>query len=135
LKFELQLDLERISTMNIQELRSAESGVSREYQTAQWQKWFAYVFCAAIGLVTGAIGVALAIGLMIIVTQISAIVFDPNSYMLIGVAVLFSLAISWLVERMLRYVMPGLDTSQRHLQVVFVFSVLIVLLEGFIFMP
>ena len=121
--------------MSVHELHSAESGVSKEYQTAQWQKWFAYVFWAAIGLVAGALGVALAIGLMIIVAQVSAIVFDPNSYMLIGVAVLFSLAISWLIERLLRYVMPGLNTSQRHLQVVFVFSVLIVLLEGFIFMP
>ena len=113
--------------MSVHELRSAESGMSKEYQTTQVQKWVAYVFLAVIGMVSGALGVALTIGLMIIVTQISAIVFDPNSYMLIGVAVFFSLGLSWLIERMLRYVMPGLNTSQRHLQVIFVFSVLIVL--------
>jgi len=121
--------------MSVHELRRVEAGMSREYQATQLQKWFTYVFFAAIGMVGGALGVALTIGLMIIVAQTFTLVFDPNSYVLIGIAVLVSLGISWLVERGLRYVFPGLNTSQQHLQVVFVFSVLVVLLEGFIFMP
>lgn len=120
--------------MSVHELRSAESGMSREYQTTQLQKWFTYVFFAAIGMVGGALGIALTIGLMIIVTQTFTLVFDPNSYILIGVAVLVSLGISWLLERVFCYIFPGLNTSQQQLQVIFVFSVLIVLLEGFIFM-
>lgn len=121
--------------MNVQELNSVRSGISRADQATQLQKWLAYIFCAAIGLVGGAIGVALTIGLMIIVTQMLAIVFEPNSYLLIGVAVLLGLGFTWLFERILRVVMPGLNLSQRHQQVIFVFSVLIVLLEGFIFIP
>ena len=121
--------------MSVHELRTAETGMSREYQATQLQKWFTYVFFAVIGMVSGAIGVALTIGLIIIVAQTFAVVFDPNSYVLIGIAVLFSLAISWLLERVLRYILPIVNSSDRHIQVVFVFSVLIVLLEGFIFMP
>jgi len=121
--------------MSVQELRPAESGMSGEYQATQLQKWFTYVFFAAIGMVGGALGVALTIGLMIIVAQTFALVFDPNSYMLIGIAVLVSLGISWLLERGLRYILPIIHTSDRHIQVIFVFSVLVVLLEGFIFMP
>lgn len=121
--------------MSVQEMSSAKAGMSREYQATQLQRWFAYFICATIGLVGGALGVALTIGLTILVVQMSAIIFYPTSYMLIGVATLFGLGISWLLERMLQYVLPFLNTSQRQLQVVFVFSVLIVLLEGFVFMP
>ena len=120
--------------MSVQELRSAESGLSKEYRTTQLQQGLAYVFCAAIGMVGGGIGVALAIGLMIIVAEISTLVFDLNSVLLIGVAALVGLGVTWLFERMIRYLMPDLKMSQRHQQVIFVFSVLVVLLESFIFM-
>ena len=120
--------------MSVHELRRVETGMSREYQATQLRKWFTYVFFAAIGLVGGGLGVALTIGVVIIVAQTFAVVFDPNSYVLIGIAVLFSLGISWLLERVFYHIFPGLNTSQQQLQVVFVFSVLIVLLEGFIFM-
>ena len=121
--------------MSVQELHSAESGVSKEYLVTQLQTWLTYAFCAAVGMVGGGIGVALAIGLMIIVAEISTLVFDLNSVLLIGVAALFGLGVTWLFERMVRYLMPGLNMSQRHQQVIFVFSVLIVLLQSFIFMP
>jgi len=121
--------------MSVHELRTTETGMSSEYQATQLQKWFTYVFFAVIGLVGGAICVALTIGLMIMVTQTFSLVFDPNSYVLVGIAVLFSLGVSWLLERVLRYVLPIANVSDRHIQVVFVFSVLIVLLEGFVFMP
>jgi hypothetical protein len=121
--------------MSVQELNSARSGISSRDQANQLQKWLTYVFCAAIGMVGGAIGVALTIGLMIMVTEMLVIVFEPNSYLLIGAAVLLGLGITWLFERILHFVMPGLALSQRHQQVIFVFSVLVVLLEGFIFMP
>jgi hypothetical protein len=121
--------------MSVHELRTAESGMSEEYQVTQLQTWLAYVFYAAVGMVGGGIGVALAIGLMIIVAETSAIVFDPNSILLIGVAILFGLGITWLLERVVRYVMTGMNMSQRHQQVIFVFSMLVVLLESFIFMP
>ena len=121
--------------MSVHELRSVESGMSKEYQTTQLQTWLAYAFCAAVGMVGGGLGVALAIGLMIIVAEMPVMVFDPNSILLIGVAALFGLGVTWLFERMVRYLMPGLKMSQRHQQVIFVFSVLVVLLEGFIFMP
>jgi hypothetical protein len=121
--------------MSVHELRTANTGVSDQYQETQLQKWISYFICATIGMVGGAIGVALTIGLMIIVVQMSAIVIFPNSYMLIGVGILFGLGISWLLDRMFRSILPFLNNSQRSLQVVFVFSVLIVLLEGFTFMP
>jgi len=121
--------------MSVQELRSAEAGISEEYQATELQKWLAYVFCAAVGMVGGGIGVALAIGLMIIVAEQSAIVFELNSTLLIAVAALFGLGITWLLERVVHYVMTGLNMTQRHQQVIFVFSMLVVLLESFIFMP
>ena len=119
--------------MSVQELNSTKTGLSTESQATQLQKWFTYIFCAAIGMVSGAMGIALTIGLMIILVQMSTIVVDPNSYVLISVAVLFGLGFSWLLERLVRFVMPGLNMSQRHQQVVFVFGVLTVLLEGVIF--
>jgi len=119
--------------MSIHELRRAESGISREYPAIQLQKGLTYAFFAAIGMVGGALGVALTIGLMIIVAQTFTMVFETNSYVLIGLAVLFSLGISWLLERGVRYIFSGLNTSRQQLQVVFVFSVLIALLEGFVF--
>jgi len=121
--------------MSVQELRSAETDISKEYMVSQLQKGLAYVFCGAVGMVGGSIGVALAIGLMIIVAEQSAIVFELNSTLLIVLAALFGLGITWLLERIVHYVMTGLNMTQRHQQVIFVFSVLVVLLESFIFVP
>jgi ABC-type lipoprotein release transport system permease subunit len=121
--------------MSIQELRSVETGISRGFELSQLQRWFLYVVCAITGMIGGAIGIALAIGLMIAVVQVFDIVFEPNSYLLMGIAVLFGLGISWLLERVARTFLSVLNSSPRHQQVIFVFAVLIILLESIVFMP
>jgi len=90
-----------------------------------------YAMCVGLGLLGGAVGVALAIGLAILI-QLRIpppAVFAPGIIPLMVTAVIAGLGVSWLVGQMVRpmarHSWPDLlgDSSQHGLQVILVSSV------------
>ncbi|MBN1218866.1 MAG: hypothetical protein JXM69_08060 [Anaerolineae bacterium] len=124
--------------MNLQNtlFTTTETDKVSERAKVTWQKLARYAIFAGLGLIGGAIGVALTFALAIAVQWLvfPASVFSPVPVFFAGVAILSGLAASWL----LGWATNGIFTSsddldQQELQVMFVFSVLISLLESFIF--
>ena len=86
-----------------------------------------YAVCVGLGLMGGAVGVALAIGLAILI-QLRLpppAVFAPGVIPLMVTAVLAGLGASWLIGHTARHGWPSLleDSSQNGLQVILVSSV------------
>lgn len=86
-----------------------------------------YVVCVGLGLMGGAVGVALAIGLAILIQMRlpPPAVFAPGVIPLMVTAVLAGLGASWLIGHMARHSWPDLlgDSFQNGLQVILVSSV------------
>ena len=86
-----------------------------------------YAACVGLGLLGGAVGVALAIGLAILI-QLRLPppdAFTPGVIPLMVTAVLAGLGVSWLIGQVARYSWPDLlgDSPQNGLQVILVSSV------------
>jgi hypothetical protein len=86
-----------------------------------------YVLCVGLGLLGGAVGVALAIGLAVTVQLRTPppAVFRPGMMPLMVTAVLGGLCASWLISQAARYAWPDLldDPSHKSTQVILVASV------------
>jgi hypothetical protein len=96
-----------------------------------------YVICAAMGLVGGSIGVAIAIGLAILPQELLA----PEQTFSLGVVPLMVLAsaagtaVSWLFGRLAQCCLPRLvqNVYEKGLQVILVFSAFTSLLQTLLF--
>ena len=103
-----------------------------------WQRLPQYIVCTIFGLFGGAIGVALAIGLVVVVQlfMFPTAVFSPGVVPVAVAAVLFGLGISWGLGRAAYQIFPTLseNLAGRGMQVVLIFSVLASLLEAFTYM-
>jgi hypothetical protein len=93
-----------------------------------------YIFCVWLGLLGGAIGVVLAIGLSILIQVVlpPPVVFAPGAIPLMLAAILFGLGFSWLLSQManLRW---SEDANQNGMRVTVIFSVLTSLLQSLLF--
>ena len=96
-----------------------------------------YAVCAGLGMLGGAVGVAVAIGLAILVQLLlpPSVVLQPGIIPLMVLATMAGLGVSWLFARMMRHVVPGLlnDSPEKELQVILVFSVFTSLLQTILF--
>jgi high-affinity Fe2+/Pb2+ permease len=96
-----------------------------------------YIFCGGLGILGGAIGVALAIGLTIVVQAMLSptVVFSPNVVLLSIVATLFGVGASWLLGQATHRILPSQVSccSEQNLQVILIFSVFTSLVETILF--
>jgi hypothetical protein len=102
----------------------ADAGAPHRFVLHRLPRYAAYV---GLGLLGGAAGVALAIGLAILV-QLRLpppAVFAPGMIPLMVTAVLAGLGVSWLIGCVTRYTSPDVphDSAQNGLQVILVSSV------------
>jgi len=96
-----------------------------------------YILGAGLGLLGGAVGVALAIGLAIIIQFfLFPSVFAPGTAPMAFVAAVAGLGVSWLLGRGTRSIFPAPadDSDTLSKQVMLIFSVLISLLQTFLYM-
>ena len=124
--------------MNSQRTISTLAKASDEQMQLMWlQQIIRYVLCAGMGLVSGAVGVALTIGLVIIVQSLlfPKVIFAPGTVVIAIATSLIGLGVAWLVSRVARRLLPELfaQLDERALQVIFVFSVLTSLLQTILF--
>jgi hypothetical protein len=96
-----------------------------------------YITCAGLGLLGGTVGVALAIGLAIVVQLLlpPPTVFAPGAIPLMVVAALVGLGASWLLGHGARRMVPNLlrNWGEQGLQVTLVFSIFTSLLQTLLF--
>ena len=96
-----------------------------------------YAVCAGLGMMGGAAGVAMAIGLAILIQSLlpARAVFSPGIIPLMVAGVVAGLGVSWLFARAARHILPGLrhGSPEKELQVVLVFSVFTSLLQTMLF--
>ena len=101
----------------------------------QLPRYFVY---AQVGLVGGAIGVMLTVGLAIIVQALlpPTIIFSPSVILLMTIAALISVGVSWLFGQTAPRLLPRqfYDLNEQGLQVILVFSVFASLLQTILFM-
>jgi hypothetical protein len=101
----------------------------------QLPRYFVY---AQLGLVGGAIGVMLTIGLAVIVQALlpPTIIFSPSVILLMTIAALISVGVSWLFGQAAPRLLPRqfYDLNEQGLQVILVFSVFAGLLQTILFM-
>jgi hypothetical protein len=101
------------------------------------QQWSQYLACVGTGLVGGAAGVALAIGLAIVAQLLlpPPAVFAPGTIPLLVLATVSGLGISGLLGRGAQRILPGLFHSlgEQGLQVILVSSVFASLLQTLLF--
>ncbi len=95
-----------------------------------------YVVCAGLGLLGGAIGVAIAIGLALILQLwlSSTTMFSPGVVPLALIAVVTGLGVSWLLSWAATRILHT-SFDQRVIQVMLIISGLTSLLQTFLFMP
>ncbi len=78
-------------------------------QMGALRRWSQVTICAGLGLVGGALGVALTIGLAILVQlRVTSESFAPGAMPLIVTAVLMGLGATWLLGRIMRRILPHL---------------------------
>jgi F0F1-type ATP synthase membrane subunit c/vacuolar-type H+-ATPase subunit K len=113
--------------MDLQRSYQAYSATEADVKGAVLHRLPRYAVCVGLGLLGGAVGVALAIGLAITI-QLRLpppTVFTPGVMPLIVTAVLAGLCASWLMGQAARYGLPDLldDPSHNGTQVILVSSV------------
>jgi hypothetical protein len=88
-------------------------------------------------MVGGTTGVALTIGLAVMIQSVlsPAVLFLPGTILLAIVTTLAGLGASWILGRIGYRIIPSLSTysQEQKMQVVFVSSVLVSLLQTFLF--
>lgn len=96
-----------------------------------------YAICAGLGLLGGATGVAIAIGLVISISLAlrPTAAFSPGTVPLMVMAVVAGLGVTWLLSRGMRQVVPGLGRNwqERGLQLTLVCSAFTGLLQTILF--
>jgi hypothetical protein len=96
-----------------------------------------YALCAGMGVVGGATGVALTIGLVIIIQGLlfPKLFFTPGSVGLTLAATAVGLGVTWLLSRAAHRIFPNLfdQLGEKALQVMMVLSVFTTLLQTFLF--
>ena len=99
-----------------------------------------YAFYAGFGLVGGAMGTAVAIGLAIIVQSLQAptTVFWPSVILLAIAATVIGWGVSWLLGRSAPYILstlsPSSSSAELGLQIALIMSGLTSLIETYLFM-
>jgi hypothetical protein len=92
-----------------------------------------YVICVGLGLLGGATGVALALGLAILIQLLlpPPTVFSPGAIPLMVMAILSGLGVSWLLDQVAHRTLssPFRNLGEQRLQVVLVFSTATSLLQ------
>ena len=110
---------------------------AQTHQSVTLDQVFRYTLCIGLGLVGGVTGVALAIGLAIVIQALLSPLetFLPGIISLAVTAVLFGLGVSWLLGQIMNRIIPDLsdDLDQQGMKIILIFSVLISLLESFLF--
>lgn len=119
-------------------LRTAETGTSKvEVMAIVLQRLPQYITCAGLGLLGGTVGVALAIGLAIVVQLLlpPPAIFWPGTIPLMVTAAVAGLGASWLIGRGAPRIVPNLlrNSGERGLQVILVFSTFTSLLQTLLF--
>jgi hypothetical protein len=117
-------------------LQSVFSSPRSNEVSTLWHHIPQYIIYAGLGLLGGAVGVAIAIGLAIIV-QLALpplTVIAPGIIPLAIVAALAGVGISWLFGLTARMIWPALDFIEHGIQVMLVSSILVSLLQVFLFM-
>ena len=123
------------SRSSVKSLYATEPGVSdagaREFVLRRLPH---YIFCVWLGLLGGAIGVALAIGLSVLIQVLlpPPEVFAPGAIPLMLAAILFGLHFSWLLSRVanLRW---SEDANRNGMRVTVIVSILTSLLQSLLF--
>jgi hypothetical protein len=113
--------------MDLQRSYQGLSATEADVKGAVLHRLPRYAVCVGLGLLGGAVGVALAIGLAIMI-QLRLpppTVFTPGVMPLMVTAVLAGLCASWLMGQAVRYGLPDLldDPSHNGTQVILVSSV------------
>ena len=124
--------------MNSQSTMSTISNVSAERaQGIARHNLPKYALCAGMGVVGGATGVALTIGLVIIIQGLlfPKLFFTPGSVGLTLAATAVGLGVTWLLSRATHRIFPNLfdQLGEKALQVMMVLSVFTTLLQTFLF--
>lgn len=101
------------------------------------QRLLQYVACAGIGILGGGIGVATAIGLVLVIQSLllPTVIIAPGTIILTITTTLTGLGVSWLLNRLARRLLPNLfaQLDERGVQIIYIFSVLTSLLQTFLF--
>ena len=117
-------------------MSSLTNALTESGQAIGLQRWVGYFLGAGIGLVGGTTGVAVAIGLTVIIQLLLVnVIFSPGMIGLTIAATLAGLGVSWLINRAARRIMPDLfcQPDDRAVQIIMIFSVLTSLLQTFLF--
>jgi CBS domain containing-hemolysin-like protein len=101
----------------------------------QLPRYFVY---AQLGMVGGAIGVMLTIGLAVVLQALlpPTIIFSPSAIVLMTMAALISVGVSWLFGQAAPRLLPRqfYNLNEQGLQVILIFSVFASLLQTILFM-
>ena len=124
--------------MNSQSTMSTVTNVSNEHaQGIALHRLPKYAICAGMGVVGGAAGVALAIGLVVLIQALlfPNVYFSPGPVGLTIGATVVGLLVTWLMSRATDRIFPGLSDQlgEKALQVMMVLSVFTSLLQTFLF--
>ena len=124
--------------MNSQSTMSTVSNVANERtQGVELHRLPKYVICVGMGVVGGAAGVALAIGLAVLIQALlfPTVSFSPGTVGLTIAATVIGLLITWLMSRGAHHIFPTLSEQlgEKALQVMMVLSVFTSLLQTFLF--
>ena len=127
--------------MNAHTIRGSSNkvrNVGAQARAIPWQHLPHHTFCAGVGILGGATGVALAIGATIMVQALLPLVvaFYPSAIVLTLMAAMLGLGVSWLLGQGAHRLCPRLfcNCTEQSLQVLLTFSVFTSLLETFLFM-
>jgi ABC-type antimicrobial peptide transport system permease subunit len=123
------------SQSSIKPYYTTEVGVSEEgARDTVLRRLSLYAFCALLGLLGGAIGVTLAVGLAVLIQVLlpPPAVFAPGAIPLMLVAITFGLGFSWLLGRVSNLSWSA-DTDPNVMRVMVIFSVLAGLLQSLLF--
>jgi hypothetical protein len=127
------MNLQRTTALPTQTELSTSHGL-----TQLIQRLSQHVICLALGITGGGIGVALVIGISILIQAFRnpPAAFLPNVNLVTLIAVLVSLAISWLLSLAARRLLPGFRDNFNTLsfQLILISSALTSLLENYLFM-
>jgi hypothetical protein len=119
-------------------LATTETGASKTQTMAiMLRRLPQHVTCVGLGLLGGTGGVALAIGLAIVVQLLlpPVVVFAPGVIPLMVAATIVGLGASWLLAQVARRIAPSLlrNSGEQGLQVILVFSTFTSLLQALLF--
>jgi hypothetical protein len=119
-------------------LTPTRTNLFKEQVTEFGLRWLPQrVICACLGLLGGAIGVVLTIGLAVLIQSLLSprLIYSPDATQFTVIAAFIGAWVSWVLGRVAHRVSPSLSHSlyEQGMQVILVFSVFISLLMTFLF--